>query len=311
MAKILVIGGAGYIGSVLTPELLAKGHDVCVVDSFMYGQNSLALTFMDPHVEIINTDCRNLDSYWKQANEADFVIPLAAIVGAPACAKDPIGSYETNVKHPLNLIATLGREVKIIMPTTNSAYGTTPSGEVSTETSSLNPISAYARHKVEVEEALIARGNSTSLRLATVFGMSPRMRLDLLVNDMVYRAITDKSVVLFEADFIRNFIHVRDVSAAIIHAMENWSAFEGEIFNVGLSSANVSKRQLCEVIKTMIPEFTFVESPFGKDPDQRSYVVSNEKIEKTGFRTSVSLEEGVRELIKGIPTLSNKVYGNI
>lgn len=309
MAKILVTGGAGYIGSILVPDLLKEGHEVTVLDNFMYKQNSLATSFADPKLEVVAGDIRDQKLVKQLVNKSEVIIPLAAIVGAPACNKDATAAESTNLIAPLSLIDYAKPDQQIIMPTTNSAYGTTKSGEVSTELSKLNPISSYAVHKVEVEERLMQNPRNVSFRLATVFGMSPRMRLDLLVNDLCYRAIHEKSVVLFEADFVRNYVHVRDVSRVLRWAISNKSA-EGEIFNFGLTEANLSKRQLCQAIQEFIPSFVFVEAEFGKDPDQRNYIVSNDKIERTGFIFEYSLRRGLEELTKGLRTLNNRVYTN-
>ena len=309
MAKILVTGGAGYIGSLLVPELLHRGHEVTVVDNFMYKQNSLASSFIDPKLTLVVGDIRDSQLMKSEIAKCDVIIPLAAIVGAPACNRDATAAKTVNLEAAKNIIDLSSKDQKIIMPTTNSSYGTTAKGEVSTETSPLKPISTYAIHKVEVEKHLLTRGNCVSFRLATVFGMSPRMRLDLLVNDMCYRALTDKSVLLFEADFVRNYVHVRDVVRVISWAI-NQEFSNSEVFNFGLTEANLSKRQLCEVIKEYVPDFAFAESNFGKDPDQRNYIVSNSKIESTGFVFEYGLHRGIAELIRGLPTLTNRIFGN-
>jgi len=197
------------------------------------------------------------------------------------------------------------------MPTTNSAYGSGEKDNFCTEDSPLNPISKYAIDKVEIEKDLMTRRNAVSFRLATVFGMSPRMRLDLLVNDFTYRAVNDRFVVLFESSFKRNYIHVRDVSRVFQFAIENFQKMKGEVFNVGLSDANVSKKELCERIHRYIPDFVFIDAPVGKDPDQRNYIVSNAKLESTGFRQSHSLDFGIQELVKGFTMIKNTRYGNV
>ena len=197
------------------------------------------------------------------------------------------------------------------MPTTNSAYGSGDENNFCTEESPLNPISHYAIEKVRVEQALLEHSNAISFRLATVFGMSPRMRLDLLVNDFTHRAVYDRFLVLFESQFKRNYIHVRDVSRVFLHGLNTFEDMSGEIFNVGLSDANVSKRELCGFIKQQIPDFVFMDAPIGKDPDQRNYIVSNEKLERSGFTPNVSLHDGIRELVKGFQMLRNTRYGNV
>jgi nucleoside-diphosphate-sugar epimerase len=311
MKKVLVTGGAGYIGSVLVGDLLAKGYAVTVLDNFLYQENSLALHYANPYLNVINCDVRNTSRLESVINDFDWLIPLAAIVGAPACSRDETAAESINVDSALHLIRTASPGTRIVMPTTNSAYGTTEPGTITTENSELKPISTYAQHKVKVEKELMKRGNATSFRLATVFGMSPRMRLDLLVNDLVYRALRDKSVVLFESHFIRNFIHVRDVSKAICHAMENWALFSNEVFNVGLTSANISKMELCLRIQKQIPGFVFTEAELSRDPDQRNYWVSNEKLENTGFSCDFDLDRGIAELVKGLPNLRNSRFGNV
>jgi nucleoside-diphosphate-sugar epimerase len=311
MNSVLVTGGAGYIGSVLVGDLLARDYQVTVFDNFLYQENSLAMYYANPSLNVINDDVRNASKLKAVIQDFDWIIPLAAIVGAPACYRDATAAETINVDSALHLIRIALPQTKIVMPTTNSAYGTTKAGTVTTEKSDLKPISTYARHKVQVEQELMKRGNAASFRLATVFGMSPRMRLDLLVNDLVFRALKDKSVVLFESHFIRNFIHVRDVSKAICHAMDNWATFSNEVFNVGLSSANVSKAELCRRIQNHIPDFVFTEAELSKDPDQRNYWVSNEKIEKTGFFCDFDLDTGIAELVKGLSNLRNSRYGNI
>jgi nucleoside-diphosphate-sugar epimerase len=309
--RILVTGGAGYLGSTLVPELLAAGHKVTVLDNFMYHQNSLAHVCSDPGFEVVRGDVRVESTVLPLLKKADIVIPLAAYVGAPLCARDPVGATTTNHDAIVTMLKHAARGQRILMPTTNSAYGSGDANNYCTEDSPLRPISHYAIEKVKVEKELMQHPNATSFRLATVFGMSPRMRIDLLVNDFTYRAVHDRFVVLFEAGFKRNYIHVRDVARAFLHGIENYEKTNGQIFNVGLSDANVSKQELCEVIRKQIPDFTFVEAPVGKDPDQRNYIVSNAKIEATGYKPRVSLEAGVRELIKGFTMIRNSVYGNV
>ena len=247
----------------------------------------------------------------EEISKADVLIPLAAIVGAPACDKDPTLAKSINRDSILWLIKHLSKDQRIIMPTTNSAYGSGEKDNFCDENSPLNPLSLYAKDKVIVEQALMELSNATSFRLATVFGLSPRMRLDLLVNNFVYRAISDGFVIIFEGHFKRNYIHVLDVVQAFNLALENELIFQGDIFNVGLSEANISKLELCEVIKRVVPNFTFIEAPLGKDPDQRNYIVSNAKIEAVGFKPFVSLKSGLEELAKGLPMFLSKPYTNL
>ena len=307
MANILVTGGAGYIGSMLSQDLLGLGHNVTVLDNFMYQQSSLGQLCYHPNFRIYRGDVRVEADLLPILKQADIIIPLAAYVGAPLCDRDPVGASSTNRDAIFMMMKYLSQEQIVLMPTTNSAYGT---GDYCDETSPLNPISRYAKDKVEVEKILMEHPNATSFRLATVFGMSPRMRIDLLVNDMTYRAVNDGFVVLFESHFKRNYIHVLDVCQAFTMALENKN-MRGQIYNIGLSSANVSKRELCDTIKKYVPRFEIVEAEIGKDKDQRNYMVSNEKIEKEGFKPNFDLDMGIQELLKGYAMLKNTKYGNV
>lgn len=309
--KILVTGGAGYLGSVLVPELIKSGHTVQVLDNFLYKQASLNHICYHPRFSVVRGDIRDLDSIKKVLRENDAVIPLAALVGAPLCSRDPIGATSTNYDAIRTMLKELSKDQMVLMPTTNSAYGSGEKENYCTEESPLRPISQYAKEKVRVEELLMEHPNSISFRLATVFGMSPRMRIDLLVNDFTYRAVHDRFIVLFESHFKRNYIHVRDVSRVFLHGLEHFMNMRGQIYNVGLSTANISKYQLCKEIKKQLPDFVFYDAPLTKDPDQRNYVVSNAKIEQTGYIPMVSLEAGITELIKGYSMLSNTRFGNI
>lgn len=309
--EILVTGGAGYLGSTMVPALLSAGHKVTVVDNFMYGQGSLNHVCHDANFNIVKGDIRLKDTMLPLLKKADIVIPLAAYVGAPLCSKDPVGATSVNHDAIIMMLQNLSKEQKILMPTTNSAYGSGDDNNFCTEESPLRPISQYAIEKVEIEKHLMEHANAISFRLATVFGMSPRMRIDLLVNDFVYRAVHDRFVVLFEAHFKRNYIHVKDVTRAFMHGIDNFETMKGEIYNVGLSEANVSKLELCQAIQKQIPDFIFPEAELGKDPDQRNYIVSNEKLESTGFKTAHSLEAGIADLIKGFTMLKNTKYGNV
>jgi nucleoside-diphosphate-sugar epimerase len=311
MTRILVTGGAGYIGSVLVPALLDRGCAVTVLDNFMYGQDSLAAICHQETFSLVRGDVRSMETVRPLLKKADVVIPLAAIVGAPRCDRDPVAATSTNLTAIADMVAELGRDQRVLMPVTNSGYGIGEAGKYCTEESPIRPVSLYGRNKVEAEKALLDRHpQSISFRLATVFGMSPRMRLDLLVNDFTYRAITDRSIVLFESHFKRNFLHVRDVAAVFLHGLDRFESMAGQIYNVGLSDANLSKLELCERIRQHVPSFAVYESTAGRDPDQRNYIVSNEKIEKTGYRPAFSLDAGIRELIKGLKMVSNNRYSN-
>jgi nucleoside-diphosphate-sugar epimerase len=309
--NVLVTGGAGYLGSTLVPELLAAGHRVTVVDNVMYGQASLNHVCFHPNFEVVRGDVRIESTMAPLLKKADVIIPLAAYVGAPLCDRDPVGAKSTNHDAIKMMLRMVSKEQRILMPTTNSAYGSGDENNFCTEESPLRPISSYAIDKVAIEQALMEHPNSISYRLATVFGMSPRMRIDLLVNDFVHRAVYDRFVVLFESHFKRNYIHVRDIARVFMHGMAQFESMRGQIFNVGLSDANVSKWELCERIKAQLPRFVFVEEKLAQDPDQRNYIVSNEKVERTGFMPSVSLDQGIAELIKGYTLVKNTKYGNV
>lgn len=311
MNNVLVTGGAGYIGSILTENLLELGFNVTVLDNFMYKQASLNHLCHNPRFNVVNGDIRNLAHVQPLLKDADVIIPLAALVGAPLCNKDVVGADTTNKEAVFMMLDKISKEQRIIMPTTNSAYGSGDENNFCTEESPLNPISKYAIDKVKVEEVLMQRENSISYRLATVFGMSPRMRTDLLVNDLTYRAVNDGYVIIFEGHFKRNYVHVRDVCDAFLHAIYNFDAMKSQIYNVGLSSANVSKLELCEIIKKHVPGFTVIEGEIKKDPDQRNYIVSNAKLEATGFEMMHTLDDGVEELLKGYRMIKNNIYGNV
>jgi len=309
--NILVTGGAGYLGSTMVPDLLSAGHKVTVLDNFMFKQASLNNCCYHPNFTVVKGDIRQKDTMSRLMKEADVIIPLAALVGAPLCSLDPIGATTINHDAIELMLKLLSKDQIVLMPTTNSAYGTGDKDNYCNEESPLRPISQYAIEKVEIEKELMQHENAISFRLATVFGMSPRMRIDLLVNDFTYRAVNDRFVVLFESHFKRNYIHVRDVSRVFQHALNNHDSMKGEIYNVGLSDANVSKKELCEHIQKQVPGFIFIDEQIGKDPDQRNYIVSNEKIESTGFRTEFSLDRGIDELIKGYTMIKNSRYGNV
>jgi nucleoside-diphosphate-sugar epimerase len=309
--KIVITGGAGYLGSILTPELLKLGHEVTIVDAFIFRQTSLSDCCSYDTFTVIRGDCRQEKLMRRVTAEADVVIPLAALVGAPLCNRDEAGAVSTNQGAIEMLCEILRPEQKIIYPTTNSGYGIGEKGKFCTEETPLNPISLYGVTKVRAEEAVLKRANSLTFRLATVFGMSPRMRLDLLVNDFVYRAVHDRAILIFEGHFQRNYIHVRDVARVFIHAINHFDTMKGRPYNVGLEEANLSKLKLCAEIKKQLPDFVYVEAPIGEDPDKRDYIVSNQRILKTGFQPEWNLERGIRELIKGFTILRNSVYANI
>lgn len=309
--KILITGGAGYIGSVLTPTLLAQGYEVTVLDNFMFRQNSLADCCQYQHFEVVRGDCREESVLKPLLAKADTIIPLAALVGAPISDQNKIAAETTNFEAVATLCRLASKNQRVIIPITNSGYGIGEKGKTCTEESPLRPISLYGTTKVEAEKVVLQRENSISFRLATVFGMSPRMRLDLLVNDFVYRAVNDRALVIFEGHFKRNYIHIRDVVRVFIHGIENFEKMKGKPYNVGLDDANLSKLGLCAVIKKHLPGFVYVEAPIGEDPDKRDYIVSNARIAATGFKTEWNLDRGIEELIKGFTIVRSNQHSNV
>jgi nucleoside-diphosphate-sugar epimerase len=295
--KILITGGSGYLGSVITGNFLQKGAKVTVLDNLMYNQTSSIIYSHDKNFKFIYGDVRNKSLLKDLVFDFDVIIPLAAIVGFPACDRDKDLATAVNYEHVRYICELIkGTNTKIVYPNTNSGYGIGESGEC-TEESPLNPISHYGVTKVKAEGEVLGIGG-ISVRLATVFGTSPRMRMDLLVNEFVYKALTDKYITIFEKDFVRNYIHIRDVANVFLFMIENYEEHSGEVFNVGLSDANLSKEQLVEKIKGYVPDFAITYSDYYSDPDKRDYIVSNEKVEATGFKAEYSLDDGIEELIK-------------
>jgi nucleoside-diphosphate-sugar epimerase len=295
----------------MTPFLLSKGFRVTVIDNLYYRQSSLLECCANPCFDFVNGDCRDERIVKEQLKDADIIIPLAALVGAPLCNCDRIAAETVNRDAVIMLNRLRGENQKLLIPITNSGYGIGEAGKLCTEESPLKPVSLYGKLKVEAEAAVLERGDAISFRLATVFGASPRMRTDLLVNDFVYRAVFDKAVVLFEAHFKRNYIHIRDVAKAFLHGIQSYDKLKGNPYNVGLSDANLSKAELCAKIKELIPEFHYIESNIGEDPDKRDYIVSNERIESSGWSPEHSLEDGVIELMKAYKIIKNNQYANI
>lgn len=309
--KILVTGGAGYIGSILVPALLNRGYKVTVLDSLMHNQNSLLECCANPDFDFIKGNICDESLMSSLIPKFDIILPMAAIVGAPACKLNPSLTRLVNYDAQMMQIKLLSSSQKVIFPTTNSGYGVGEKDKFCTEETPLRPISEYGKTKVEVEKAYIDKGNAITFRLATVFGTSPRMRMDLLVNDFVYRAFKDRFIVLFEGHFKRNFIHIRDVAKAFIFGLENYNKMKGQPFNVGLSSANLTKRQLCEKIKEYVLDLYIHSAPLGEDPDKRDYIVSNEKIESLGWRPDYTLDDGIKELLKGYKILKPNQFANV
>lgn len=303
MKKVLITGAAGYLGSTLIGQLLDKDYKVTAIDNFTFSTSSLNSYFGNPNFEAHKIDVRNTREVNNLLAKHDIVIPLAALVGAPLCEFKKDAAESINFKSISNIVDNLSEDQIILYPTTNSGYGVGKEGEFCTEESPLNPISTYGVTKVNAEKYTEKFKNHINFRLATVFGVSPRMRQDLLVNDFVFKAFFDKYVVLFESHFKRNYIHVKDVARAFIFALENESKFLGETFNLGLSTANLSKMELCQKIKEHIPSFVIMESEIGKDIDKRNYIVSNEKIESRGYAPIYDLDKGIKELIKYYSTI--------
>lgn len=306
--KILVTGGAGYLGSVLVNKLLEQNYEVVVLDKLLFNQTSLLQYTSNPKFKFIYGDIRNESLLEKLCNEVDVIIPLAAIVGFPACAADPQLAYDVNFKQISNIVKfTKGKNKKILYPNTNSGYGIGVGETECTEQSPLNPISIYGTTKCDAENLLISDTDAIIFRLATVFGVSSRMRTDLLVNDFVYKAITDKYIVVFEKNFKRNFIHIEDVAFTFLFMIVNYEKYKGEIFNVGLSNANLSKKELLEKIESHVTDFAIAYNDYYEDPDKRDYIVSNRKLEETGWVPEWDLDRGIEELIQAYQMIVPKM----
>ena len=311
MRNILVTGGAGYIGSILVPELLSNNYKVTVIDNFMFNQKSLLDVSYNKNLEIIRGDATDKNTLSELISKNDIIIPLAALVGAPLCNLNPTLTKNINTDQVKFVSELSSKDQQILFPVTNSGYGIGKKDTYCDEKSELNPISLYGKTKVEAEKILLDKGNAITFRLATVFGTSPRMRMDLLVNDFVYRAVKDRFIVLYEPHFKRNYIHVRDISRVFLHGLTNFSLMKGEPYNVGLSDANISKMELCERIKLQIDDFYFFASDLSQDPDKRDYIVSNKKIEKTGWFPIYSLDDGIYELKNAYSWLKTIEFSNV
>ena len=302
--KVLITGGAGYLGSNLTRHLLEAGYSVTVLDNLMYDQVTLLHLFGNPKFQFELGDVRDKKLLQELVGLNDVIIPLAAIVGMPACKANPELTVAVNYQQVVDIVEVLRGDQKLILPNTNSQYGSSDS--IITEESPFNPLSLYAKTKCDAENTMLAKGNGVSLRLATVFGVSPRMRTDLLVNDFVYKSVVDGYLVLFEAHFKRNYIHVQDIARTFQFIIENYDKCKGQAFNVGLSTANWSKLELADKIKSHIPSLVIKQDEFKEDFDKRNYIVSNEKLEALGWKPIYDLDYGIKQLISAYKIVINK-----
>jgi len=308
--KVLITGGAGYLGSVLSEHLLQAGHSVVVVDSLLFGQMSLFHLCANPRFDFVFGDVRDEALLKSRVKDADVIIPLACIVGAPACDRDPISARSVNIEAIKLLNRLRSKKQLVVYPTTNSGYGTKTGDVYCTEDTPLDPISLYGQTKVDAEKELLDSPNAISLRLATVFGLSPRMRLDLLVNHFVYAAVTDRYIVIFEKHFKRNYVHIRDVADCFIHCISHAEQMVGRPYNCGLDAANLSKEELALKIKQYVPDFFIHFAEVGQDPDRRNYIVSNQRLREAGFEARRTLDDGIQELIKGYRMLRRSPLKN-
>lgn len=309
--KVLLTGGAGYLGSVLSECFLDAGYHVTVLDNLMYGQHSLFHLAASERFEFIRGDCRDEGLIRSLVKKADVLVPLAAIVGAPACLRDPVAARTINLEAIQMLNRVRSRDQIVVYPNTNSGYGTRSGDLYCTEETPLEPISLYGQTKTQVEKELLQSANTITLRLATVFGTSPRMRIDLLVNHFVYAAVTDGYVVIFEKDFKRNYIHIRDVAECFVYCIENAARMSGRPYNLGLDAANLSKGDLATRIRQYVPDFYIHFAEVGSDPDKRNYIVSNQRLREAGFEAKRSVDEGIKELIKGYQMLGRLQLKNV
>jgi len=309
--KVLVTGGAGYIGSVLTNFLAKLDYNVTVFDNFFFKQEYIKSRLLRNNINIIQGDVRDEKLLFDVVKKNDVIIPLACLVGAPLCDLYQEEAIHVNQISIKNLTNILSKQQIVIFPVSNSGYGIGKKNELCTEMSKLNPISLYGKTKVRAEEIIMGRENSIALRLATVFGMSPRMRVDLLVNNFVYQSLLTKNLKIFEGNFKRNYVHIEDVVNVFIYMINNFDKYKNNVFNFGLEDANLSKLELANKIKVYIKDLIIEESEFGKDPDKRDYIVSNKKILSTGFNFKKSLDNGIQELIKGLLKKNTVISKNV
>ncbi len=311
LIRVLITGGAGYLGSILTEHLLATGYQVTVLDNLTYGEQNLIHLCANKNFEFVHGDARNEALMRQSLKSADVVVPLAAVVGAPACDLDPFTARSVNLEAVQMLMRMRSPQQLVVYPTTNSGYGTQSGDLHCTEETPLEPISLYGLTKVQAEQEVLAAPNTITLRLATVFGLSPRMRLDLLVNHFVYAAVTDGFIVIFEKDFKRNYIHIKDVADCFIHCLQNAEKMYGRPYNAGLDEANLSKEELALKIQKYLPKFYIHFAAIGSDPDKRNYIVSNQRLREAGFEARRSLDDGIQELVKGYKLMGRQRFKNI
>jgi len=309
--EVLITGGAGYLGSIMSERMLDAGYKVTVVDSLRYQQTSLFHLCANPDFEFVSGDVRDEGLMSRLVSKAEVIIPLAAVVGAPACAQDPWLTREVNVGAVQLVNRLRSSQQLVVYPNTNSGYGAQTGDVACTEETPLEPISLYGQTKCEAEGAVLDSDNALTLRLATVFGVSPRMRLDLLVNHFTYEAVTSGYIVLFEKDFKRNYIHIRDVADCFVHCIENSESMIGRPYNLGLDEANLSKEELALKIKEYVPNFDLHSSEIGTDPDKRNYKISNQRLREAGFEAKRTLDQGIPELLKAYRLMGRGAFGNV
>ena len=310
-SSILITGGSGYLGSVLTEMLLERGFSVTVVDNLQYSQNTLFNLFHNKRLKFVFGDVTN-EKFMKDlltTNKFDYIFPLAAIVGFPVSEQKPEITWLINYEAIKSIVKHRG-DARIVFPNSNSGYGITDGKSECTEDSPLNPISTYGKSKSTAEQLIMLSGNCVCFRLATLFGFSPRMRTDLLVNDFVYKAVNEKSIVLFERTFKRNFLHVRDAARGFLWVIANWSSVKNKVYNLGHPIYNITKDELCQLIKKRVPSLNIFYSEIDSDPDKRNYIVSNARILSTGFRFNYSLEDGIDELVRGFKSFHDFRFKN-